>query len=70
VGDQVEIIGQRNEETARLFEPAAPMQNKPAEQVAKVTPAMAGPAMAELAPTFAAVVLQAVTAVVNAAGSR
>jgi lipoprotein-anchoring transpeptidase ErfK/SrfK len=70
VGDQVEIVGQRNEETARLFEPAAPMQNKPAEQVAKAGSQMTRPAMAEPAPTFAAVALQAVMAVVNAAGSR
>jgi len=65
VGDQVEIVGQRNEETALLFEPPAPMQSKPAGQVAK-----AAPVTAEPAPTFAAVALQAVMAVVNTAGSR
>jgi len=70
VGDQVEIIGQRNEETARLFEPVAPTQDKSAEQVAKADSQKSRPATAEPAPTFAAVALQAVMAVVNAAGSR
>lgn len=42
VGDQVQIVGTRNEQTARLFEPA-PMQtpDKPAVQEAKAEPAAA-----------------------------
>lgn len=43
VGDQVEIVGTRNEETARLFEPAQPGQNndagKQAVQMAQAQPA-------------------------------
>jgi lipoprotein-anchoring transpeptidase ErfK/SrfK len=44
VGDQVEIIGQRNEETARLFEPAAPIESKRTEQLAGTERAKAIPA--------------------------
>jgi len=43
VGDQVEIVGQRNEETARLFEPAAPVGIKPSEQLATNEPAVTVP---------------------------
>ena len=41
VGDQVEIVGQRNEQTARLFEPAPLPESKPAVQLAKAEPAAA-----------------------------
>jgi hypothetical protein len=39
-GDEVEIVGQRNEETARLFEaPAVPAADNAATQVGRVVPA-------------------------------
>ena len=43
VGDQVEIVGQRNEQTARLFEPAPLPESKQPVQLAKVEPAAASP---------------------------
>jgi hypothetical protein len=39
VGDQVEIVGQRNEQTARLFEPAPLPESKLPVQLAKAEPA-------------------------------
>ena len=41
VGDQVEIVGQRNEQTARLFEPAPLPESKQPVQLAKAEPAAA-----------------------------
>lgn len=41
VGDQVEIVGQRNEQTARLFEPAPLPESKLPVQLAKTEPAAA-----------------------------
>ena len=41
VGDQVEIVGQRNEQTARLFEPAPLPDSKQPVQLAKAEPAAA-----------------------------
>ena len=64
VGDEVEIVGQRNEETARLFEPATPIESKPVEQLSKTQPSIADPASASSGLT------QEVTATVAAAGSR
>jgi L,D-transpeptidase ErfK/SrfK len=45
VGDQVEIVGKRNDETARLFEPAAPVLDKSSEQLATNQPAATIPAV-------------------------
>ncbi len=39
VGDQVEIVGTRNEETARLFEPAPLPENSQPAELAKAEPA-------------------------------
>lgn len=41
VGDQVEIVGQRNEQTARLFEPTPLPESKLPVQLAKTEPAAA-----------------------------
>jgi hypothetical protein len=41
VGDQVQIVGARNEETARLFEAAPVLPDKQAVQMAKTDPATA-----------------------------
>ena len=41
VGDQVEIVGQHNEQTARLFEPAPLPESKLPVQLAKTEPAAA-----------------------------
>jgi L,D-transpeptidase catalytic domain len=43
VGDQVQIIGTRDEQTARLFEPAPAMVAKEAVQVAKAEQPVAAP---------------------------
>jgi len=50
VGDQVEIVGTRNEETARLFEPATlPESNQPAELAKAESTATTVPATKESA---------------------
>jgi hypothetical protein len=48
VGDQVQIVGARNEQTARLFEPAQPVSSPKTSEdatmlLAKVDPAMLTP---------------------------
>ena len=45
VGDQVQIVGARNEETARLFDAAPLQQDKQAVQIAKTEPAAREPAV-------------------------
>ncbi|WP_263351810.1 L,D-transpeptidase [Acidicapsa acidisoli] len=75
VGDQVQIIGTRDEQTARLFEPAPAMVAKQAVQVAKAEHPVAAPVTGQQVSISEAVVQDAshhepVMIAVSAAASR